>query len=48
MATPFKPIEVTDPITGEKKILTPEEVEELLEKGVFLGPASDNKEGKKS
>lgn len=34
--TIFKPIKIRDPKTGEERILTPEEQEELLEKGVII------------
>lgn len=44
----FKPKKVIDPLTGEERILTPEEQEELLEKGIFIDSAKDikNKNGK--
>jgi hypothetical protein len=32
----FKPIKIIDPLTGEERSITPEEQEEMLEKGIFL------------
>ena len=31
----FRPVEITDPLTGKKRVISAEEQEELLEKGVF-------------
>jgi hypothetical protein len=43
MVYEFKPLEVIDPITGQKKILSVKEQEELLEKGICLNPKSSQK-----
>lgn len=42
----FKPKKVKDPLTGKERVLSPEEQEELLEKGVFIDPAEDKKKSK--
>jgi hypothetical protein len=40
----FSPIEVIDPITGEKRTLSSEEQEILLESGVILAPVQKKSE----
>lgn len=46
----FKKLEVIDPLTGKKRILSAEEQERMLEKGILLSPKSiiSNKKGEKS
>jgi len=36
----FEPLEIIDPLTGQKRVLSPEEQEELLEAGIIIGPVS--------
>lgn len=50
----FKPIEIIDSLTGQKRILSAEEQEEMLEKGIWIGnlqastpaPQKENNNGK--
>lgn len=38
--TIFKPIKVIDPFTGKKRVLSPEEQELMLEKGMLIDPST--------
>ncbi|MFC1721439.1 hypothetical protein ACFL0Z_00815 [Patescibacteria group bacterium] len=39
----FKPVKMKDPLTGKERVVTPEEQEAMLEKGIFLGAAVSDK-----
>jgi len=43
----FSPITVIDPVSKEERIITPEEQENLLEKGVVLSTPFNEKSGTK-
>jgi hypothetical protein len=41
----FKPIKIKDPITGKEVVVSEEQQEEMLERGVFFDvPTSEDKE----
>lgn len=39
----FQPLKVIDPLTGKEIVLSPEEQEEMLERGIMLAPSRKKK-----
>ena len=39
----FHPIKIIDPLTGEERVVTEEEQEEMLEKGMVIFPVKEKK-----
>ena len=44
----FKPIEIIDPLTKQRRIVSVEEQEEMLEKGVLVAPVKKRDEENKN
>ncbi len=43
MVKAYKPVSIQDPLTGKKVNLSPKYQDDLLERGIFLGPIRKKK-----